>query len=94
MSFTTVCDKNLETMVRNEFEAEYLQGTLDLILEMIEKLSTIYKDDPNLYVPRYNNYNEIMDILKYRHPEEFRNMVERVRERENAKELQKEKDDE
>lgn len=94
MSFTTVCDKNLECMIRNEFEAEYLQGTLDLILEMIEKLATIYKEDGDIYVPSYHNYNEIMDILKYRHPEEFRNMVERVRERNNKKVSEEDYDDE
>ena len=81
MSFTTVCDKNLETMVRNEFEAEYLQGTLDLILEMIEGLVTVYDDDREPYVPSYHNYNELLNILRYRHPEEYWNMIERARER-------------
>ncbi len=85
MSFTALCDKNIEAIVRNEFEAEYLQGTIDLILETIEGLASSYKSG-ELYVPSYQNYAEICNILKYRHPEEYRNMVEHVRAREALKE--------
>ena len=62
---------------------------------MVENLATIYdKDDVDLYVPSYRNYNELIGILKYRHPEEYRNMVERVRERDITKKLEEDPADE
>ena len=94
MSFTTVCDKNLEAMIRNEFDAEYLQGTLDMILEMVEGLATVYDDGREPYVPSYRNYNELLNILRYRHPEEYWNMIERIRERDLMKKSEEDPEDE
>ena len=78
MSVTAVCDKSIESMIRNEYEAQYLQETLDMIFETIEGLATVLNNG-DLYIPSYQNYEEICNILKYRPPDEYKNMMEHIR---------------
>ena len=77
-----------EELIRKSIRAEYLQETIDIILEMLEKNTSFssYDDSPKFI--RYNDLSELYDILKYRHPDEYNTMIERARAR-----IEKKKDD-
>ncbi len=78
-----------EELIRKSIRAEYLQETIDIILEMLEKNTSFssYDDSPKFI--RYNELSELYDILKYRHPGEYNTMIESARAR-----AEKKKDDE
>ena len=80
-----------EELIRKSICAEYLQETIDIILEMLEKNTSFssYDDSPKFI--RYNELSELYDILKYRHPDEFNTMIERARAR---MEMEKKEDEE
>lgn len=75
-----------EELIRNSIRAEFLQETIDIILEMLEKNTSFssYDDSPKFI--RYNDLSELYDILKYRHPDEYNTMIERARARIEKKE--------
>ena len=75
-----------EELIRKSIRAEYLQETIDIILEMLEKNTSFssYDDSPKFI--RYNDLSELYDILKYRHPDEYNTMIERARARIKKKE--------
>jgi hypothetical protein len=71
---TTLIKEHGDIMAENSeswSRARYLQETIDLILDAIEKnASRRYDGEIRLYAP-----DKIAEILKYRHPDEYRNMV-------------------
>ena len=75
-----------EELIRKSIRAEYLQETIDIILEMLEKNTSFssYDDSPKFI--RYNELSELYDILKYRHPDEYNMMIESARARVEKKE--------
>lgn len=75
-----------EELIRKSIRAEYLQETIDIILEMLEKNTSFssYDDSPKFI--RYNELGELYDILKYRHPDEYNTMIENARARVDKKE--------
>lgn len=75
-----------EELIRKSIRAEYLQETIDIILEMLEKNTSFssYDDSPKFI--RYNELSELYDILKYRHPDEYNTMIESARARVEKKE--------
>lgn len=75
-----------EELIRNSIRAEFLQETIDIILEMLEKNTSFssYDDSPKFI--RYNELSELYDILKYRHPDEYNTMIESARARVEKKE--------
>ena len=75
-----------EELIRKSIRAEYLQETIDIILEMLEKNTSFssYDDSPKFI--RYNELSELYDILKYRHPDEYNTMIEHARARVEKKE--------
>jgi len=75
-----------EELIRNSIRAEFLQETIDIILEMLEKNTSFssYDDSPKFI--RYNELSELYDILKYRHPDEYNTMIESARARMEKKE--------
>jgi hypothetical protein len=77
---TTLIKEHGDIMAENAARwnrAQYLQETIDLILGAIEKnASRRYDGEIRLYAPE-----KIAEILKYRHPDEYRNMVRAAEDR-------------
>lgn len=77
----------LEEHIKRSLEFQYLSDTFDMILEFIDKHSSIGHSG-NMYLTiTIGNLDEIYSIIKYRHPEEFRTLESsvRIRHEENAK---------
>ena len=75
----------LEEHIKRSLEFQYLSDTFDMILEFIDKNSSIGHSGA-MYL-KIGNLDDIYNIIKYRHPEEFRTLESsvRIRHEESAK---------
>lgn len=82
-SFVTLDTEDYNTLLRDAMRVGQMTTTLDLILDALK--GHIVIDKGEAYLETFVDIEEIGDILQYRHPREWKELVRTVREeRENA----------
>lgn len=98
--YQLVSVEEVKDEIRAAFNFKYLQHTFDMILELMEKHGDTHTWMDGVNV-RFSGtaamVDELRDIIKYRHPEEFKNMETCVRirceEEEKCKAQEKQEND-
>lgn len=80
--YQLVSVEEVKDEIRAAYNFKYLQHTFDMILELMEKHGDTHTwmDDVNVsFSGTAAMVDKLRDIIKYRHPEEFKNMETCVR---------------
>ena len=96
--YQLVSVEEVKDEIRAAYNFKYLQHTFDMILELMEKHGDTHTWMDEVSV-RFSGsmVDELKDIIKYRHPEEFKTMETAVRircEEEKKRKAQEKQDDE
>lgn len=79
-SFVTLEREDYDDLIRDSVQLGEMMTTLDLILDALKEHMIIEKGEVVLEV--FVDIEEIGDILRYRHPEEWHELERRVKEEE------------
>jgi aspartate carbamoyltransferase catalytic subunit len=77
-SFVTLEREEYDDLIRDASQLAEMMTTLDLILDALK--GHIGIDKGEAYLETFVDIEEIGDILQYRHPQEWKELVRRVRE--------------
>ena len=77
-SFVTLEREDYDDLVRDASRLSEMITTIDLILDALK--GHIVIDKGEAYLETFVDIEEIGDILQYRHPQEWKELVRRVRE--------------
>jgi hypothetical protein len=77
-SFVTLEREEYDDLVRDASQLAEMTTTIDLILDALK--GHIGIDKGEAYLETFVDIEEIGDILQYRHPQEWKELVRRVRE--------------
>ena len=77
-SFVTLEREEYDDLIRDASQLAEMTTTLDLILDALK--GHIGIDKGEAYLETFVDIEEIGDILQYRHPQEWKELVRRVRE--------------
>ena len=77
-SFVTLEREDYDDLVRDASRFSEMITTIDLILDALK--GHIVIDKGEAYLETFVDIEEIGDILQYRHPQEWKELVRRVRE--------------
>jgi len=77
-SFVTLEREEYDDLIRDSVQLGEMMTTLDLILDALK--GHIVIDKGEAYLETFVDIKEIGDILQYRHPQEWKELVRTVRE--------------
>ena len=77
-SFVTLEREEYDDLIRDSVQLGEMMTTLDLILDALKEHIMI--DKGKAYLETFVDIEEIGDILQYRHPQEWKELVRTVRE--------------